>query len=196
MLLKIYIYGYLNRIQSSRRLEREAQRNLELIWLTGRQAPDFKTIADFRRDSGEAIGKVCSQFILPLPLGDLGAGRIFHPTLARALRHVGAGVLAGSLLKVFAATNLTRLLVEMRGSVAWFDMSAIVLGVVGAALTRRSAWAKPSYRCSAAARSRAFVSARWRGYAPRSAVRRGSCWITTSMRRTCRAPMRRSSQRD
>lgn len=63
-LLKIYIYGYLNRIQSSRRLEREAQRNLELIWLTGHQAPDFKTIADFRKDSGEAIGKVCSQFIL------------------------------------------------------------------------------------------------------------------------------------
>jgi transposase len=48
-LLKIYIYGYLNRIQSSRRLEREAQRNVELIWLTGRLAPDFKTIADFRR---------------------------------------------------------------------------------------------------------------------------------------------------
>lgn len=63
-LLKIYIYGYLNRIQSSRRLEREAQRNLELIWLTGRQTPDFKTIADFRKDNGEAIGKVCSQFVL------------------------------------------------------------------------------------------------------------------------------------
>ena len=54
-LLKIYIYGYLNRIQSSRRLEREAQRNLELIWLTGRLAPDFKTIADFRKDNGGAI---------------------------------------------------------------------------------------------------------------------------------------------
>ena len=53
-LLKIYIYGYLNRIQSSRRLEREAQRNVELIWLTGRLMPDFKTIADFRRDNGEA----------------------------------------------------------------------------------------------------------------------------------------------
>ena len=55
VLLKIYIYGYLNRIQSSRRLEREAQRNLELIWLTGRLMPDFKTIADFRRDNGRAI---------------------------------------------------------------------------------------------------------------------------------------------
>ena len=55
VLLKIYVYGYLNRVQSSRRLEREAQRNLELIWLSGRLMPDFKTIADFRRDSGPAI---------------------------------------------------------------------------------------------------------------------------------------------
>jgi transposase len=64
VLLKIYIYGYLNRIQSSRRLEREAGRNLELIWLTGRLAPDFKTIADFRKDNGAAIRQVCSQFVL------------------------------------------------------------------------------------------------------------------------------------
>jgi len=63
ILLKIYIYGYLNRIQSSRRLEREAQRNLELIWLTGKLAPDFKTIADFRRDNGPAIRNVCTQFV-------------------------------------------------------------------------------------------------------------------------------------
>jgi len=62
-LLKIYIYGYLNRIQSSRRLEREAQRNLELIWLTGRLSPDFKTIADFRKDNGPAIQRVCSEFV-------------------------------------------------------------------------------------------------------------------------------------
>ena len=62
-LLKIYIYGYLNRIQSSRRLEREAQRNLELIWLTGRLAPDFTTIADFRKDNGGAITAVCSRFV-------------------------------------------------------------------------------------------------------------------------------------
>jgi len=54
-LLKIYVYGYLNRIASSRRLEREAQRNVELMWLTQRLAPDFKTIADFRRDNGPAI---------------------------------------------------------------------------------------------------------------------------------------------
>ena len=63
VLLKIYIYGYLNRIQSSRRLERESQRNIELIWLTGRLAPDFKTIADFRKDNGKAIRQVCGKFV-------------------------------------------------------------------------------------------------------------------------------------
>jgi transposase len=63
-LLKIYIYGYLNRIQSSRRLERECERNLELIWLTGRLTPDFKTIADFRKDNGAAIGRVCREFVV------------------------------------------------------------------------------------------------------------------------------------
>ena len=55
VMLKIYFYGYLNRLQSSRRLERETQRNVELMWLTGRLAPDFKTIADFRKDNGEAM---------------------------------------------------------------------------------------------------------------------------------------------
>ena len=63
VLLKIYLYGYLNRMQSSRRLEREAQRNIELMWLTGRLAPDFKTIADFRKDNGPAIKRVCAQFV-------------------------------------------------------------------------------------------------------------------------------------
>jgi transposase len=63
-LLKIYIYGYLNRIQSSRRLEREAQRNVELMWLTGRLMPDFKTIANFRKDNSKAIRGVCRQFVL------------------------------------------------------------------------------------------------------------------------------------
>jgi transposase len=62
-LLKVYVYGYLNQVQSSRGLERECRRNLELIWLTGRLAPDFKTIADFRRDNGPAIRKVCAQFV-------------------------------------------------------------------------------------------------------------------------------------
>src|SRR6516165_12559792 len=62
-LLKIYLYGYLNRVQSSRRLEREGQRNVEVVWLTGRLMPDFKTIADFRKDNGPAIRQVCVSFI-------------------------------------------------------------------------------------------------------------------------------------
>jgi transposase len=63
-LLKIYVYGYLNRVQSSRRLERECQRNIELVWLTGRLIPDFKTIADFRKDNGAAIRRVCREFVV------------------------------------------------------------------------------------------------------------------------------------
>src|SRR5271170_7888488 len=62
-LLKIYIYGYFNRVQSSRRLERECQRNVELVWLTGHLMPDFKTIADFRKDNGKAIREVCRTFV-------------------------------------------------------------------------------------------------------------------------------------
>src|SRR5262245_14694635 len=62
-LLKLYIYGYLNRVQSSRRLEREAGRNLEVIWLLLRLTPDDKTIADFRKDNGPAFKKVCAQFV-------------------------------------------------------------------------------------------------------------------------------------
>ncbi len=62
-MLKIYVYGYLNRIQSSRRLERESYRNVELIWLTGRLMPDFKTIADFRKDNRQAIRRVCLEFV-------------------------------------------------------------------------------------------------------------------------------------
>lgn len=63
VLLKLYIYGYLNRVLSSRRLEREAGRNLELLWLLGRLAPDRKTIADFRKDNGAALRKVCARFV-------------------------------------------------------------------------------------------------------------------------------------
>jgi len=62
-MLKLYVYGYLNRIPSSRRLERECQRNIEMIWLTGQLAPDFKTIADFRKDNGKAIREVCREFV-------------------------------------------------------------------------------------------------------------------------------------
>src|SRR4029078_11717917 len=63
VLLKLYIYGYLNRVQSSRRLEREAGRNLEVLWLLGRLAPDHKTIPDFRKENVPAIKKVCAQFV-------------------------------------------------------------------------------------------------------------------------------------
>jgi len=93
VLLKIYIYGYLNRIQSTRRLEREAQRNVELMWLTGRLAPDFKTIANFRRDNGVAIRNVCRQFI----------------GLCRKLNLFTQGVVAidGSKFKAVTVTNAT-----------------------------------------------------------------------------------------
>ena len=63
-MLKIYVYGYLNQVHSSRRLEREARRNVELMWLSSRLAPDFKTIADFRKDNGEAIRLVCREFVM------------------------------------------------------------------------------------------------------------------------------------
>ena len=63
VLLKLYIYGYLNAVQSSRRLEREAARNVELMWLLGRLVPDHKTIAEFRRNNGPCIRKVCAQFV-------------------------------------------------------------------------------------------------------------------------------------
>src|SRR5450432_1539577 len=63
VLLKLYIYGYLNRVQSSRRLEHEAGRNVEVMWLTSRLVPDHKTIADFRKDNGPAIREVCARFV-------------------------------------------------------------------------------------------------------------------------------------
>jgi transposase len=64
MLLKLYLYGYLHRVRSSRLLEAECQRNVEVIWLTGKQSPDFKTIADFRKDNFKAIRALTRQFIL------------------------------------------------------------------------------------------------------------------------------------
>jgi len=77
VLLKLYIYGYLNAVQSSRRLEREAGRNVEVMWLTGRLVPDHKTIADFRKDYGAAIRKVCAQFVaLCRRLGLLAAASV------------------------------------------------------------------------------------------------------------------------
>ena len=92
VLLKIYIYGYLNRIQSSRRLEREAQRNVELMWLTGRLAPDFKTIADFRHDNGKGIRNVCRRFV----------------ALCRQLKLLTQGVVAVDGSKFKAVNNRDR----------------------------------------------------------------------------------------
>ena len=89
ILLKIYIYGYLNRIPSSRRLERETRRNFELMWLTGRLAPDFRTIADFRRDNGEAVRTVCREFI----------------DLSRQLGLFGDAVVASDGIKFKAVNN-------------------------------------------------------------------------------------------
>lgn len=63
VLLKLYIYGYLNRVQSSPRLEREAERNINVMWLLGRLAPDHKTIADFRKDNSLGLRKVCARFV-------------------------------------------------------------------------------------------------------------------------------------
>ncbi len=77
VLLKLYIYGYLNRVQSSRRLEREAGRNVEVMWLIGRLVPDHKTIADFRKDNGKATRRVCAQFVqLCRQLGLLAAASV------------------------------------------------------------------------------------------------------------------------
>jgi transposase len=91
-LLKLYVYGYLNRVQSSRRLEREAQRNVELMWLTGRLAPDFKTIADFRRDNGPGIRNACRQFVV----------------VCRRLRLLDDGVVAVDGSKFKAVNNRDR----------------------------------------------------------------------------------------
>ena len=85
-MLKIYLYGYLNRVQSSRRLEREAQRNIELMWLTGRLAPDFKTIANFRRDNGAAIRAVCAQFVVLCPGSGCSRGPSLRSTAASSRR--------------------------------------------------------------------------------------------------------------
>jgi transposase len=80
ILLKLYIYGYLNQVQSSRRLEREAGRNVEVMWLLGRLAPDHKTIADFRKDNGLALRKVCARFV------ELSAGRWREYPFTRPIR--------------------------------------------------------------------------------------------------------------
>lgn len=80
------------------------------------------------------LGYLWALWAVQRALGDLAAGRLFHATVARALRHIGVGVLVGALLSVFAITNLSRLIEGGHGGLAYFDLSGIVLGVVGAAL--------------------------------------------------------------
>jgi transposase len=131
LMLRIYLYGYLNQVQSSRRLERECGRNLELIWLTGRLRPDFKTIADFRKDNGPAIRKVCQQFV----------------ALCRDIRLLDAGLVAidGSRFKAvnakarnFTREKLRRKLGEIDAAVqrylAELDRADAVLATTGSAL--------------------------------------------------------------
>ena len=81
-----------------------------------------------------ALGYLWALWAVQRALGDLASGRLFHPTVARAMRHIGIGVLAGALLNVFAVTNLSRWIAGGQGSYLYFDLSGIVLGVVGAAL--------------------------------------------------------------
>ena len=89
-MLKLYIYGYLNRVQSSRRLERDAGRNLEVMWLTGRLVPDHKTIADFRKDNGPAIKRVCAQFVALCRKMGLWRKRALRSTAASSRRSIRA----------------------------------------------------------------------------------------------------------
>ncbi len=97
-LLKLYIYGYLNRVQSSRRLEREAGRNVEVLWLTGRLAPDHKTIADFRKDNGPAIRKVCARFVeLCRTMGLLATASVLQHFPPRRVFSRGAAALRCSI---------------------------------------------------------------------------------------------------
>lgn len=81
-----------------------------------------------------AVGYLWALWAVQRALGDVGAGRMFHPAVARAMRHIGLGVLAGALFKVFAVTNLSRWITGGQGGYLYFDLAAIVLGVVGAAL--------------------------------------------------------------
>lgn len=116
-MLKIYVYGYLNQVQSSRSLERECHRNLELIWLTGRLAPDFKTIADFRHDNGAAIRKVCAQFVAlcrNLQLLDVGSVAI-DGSKFKAVNHREKNFTQGRLARRMAAieSTIVRYLTEL-----------------------------------------------------------------------------------
>ena len=131
LMLRIYIYGYLNQVQSSRRLERECGRNLELIWLTGRLKPDFKTIADFRKDNGPALRKVCQKFValcrnMDLLDGDVVAidGSRFKAVNAKAKNYT-RGKLRQKLGEIDAA--VARYLSELDRADEVFEQTGTVL---------------------------------------------------------------------
>ena len=126
MLLKLYIYGYLNRVQSSRRLEREAGHNVEVMWLTGRLVPDHKTIANFRKDNGTAIRKVCARFIalcrtiglLTQPSVAIDGSKFkavnLMKTLPRVASEMALHVLAYNLTRVMNIMGVQPLMAAMR----------------------------------------------------------------------------------
>lgn len=145
VMLKIYIYGYLNRVPSSRRLERECQRNVELMWLTGRLAPDFKTIADFRRDNGPAIRNVCRRFVelcrgLKLLSGDMVAidGSKFKAVNSRD-RNYTAGKIAKRQQQIEESVQRYLDMIETadRTSPTGFDVKTVHLYEKIALLRRR-----------------------------------------------------------
>ncbi len=113
VMLKLYVYGYLNRIPSSRRLEREAQRNIELVWLTGRLAPDFKTIADFRRDNGPAIRAACRHFVMLCRKLDLFATAEARPSASDLLLDRSSHQLQADMEMSGVNTSAGRLLVRV-----------------------------------------------------------------------------------
>lgn len=105
ILLKLYIYGYLNRVRSSRRLEREAGRNVEVMWLTGRLAPDHKTIADFRKDKEHPFGTIKAR---------MGATHFLMKTLLRVFTEMALHVLAYNLTRVMNIMGTKPLMAAMR----------------------------------------------------------------------------------
>src|SRR5215212_2132414 len=118
MMLKLYVYGYLNQLCSSRRLEREAGRNVELMWLTGKLAPHFKTIADFRRDNAEAITSACRQFIAVCRRLGLLAGSVVAVDGLRAIN---------THERNYTRAKLARRMAEVEASLAC-DMAALDAG--------------------------------------------------------------------
>jgi transposase len=112
-LLKLYIYGYLNRIQSSRRPEQEARRNLELIWLTRKLVPDFKTIAGFRKDNGVATRKVCREFVL----------------LCRRLKVFSDATVLSTAAKLRRSTTVTRISLIASFRLAWSNLNKALLAI-------------------------------------------------------------------